>query len=63
MSETQCVSCGGTGWWLLNRSAFLADGFRRVRCHLCNGSGTSRYRDDAAFVREQCRRRALEPKP
>lgn len=57
--EKDCNSCGGTGWWWLNRSWFTADGFAKVRCHLCKGSGKSDFRDDIAFVKSQADIRQL----
>lgn len=58
MGEATCVSCGGTGWWWLNRSWFRHDGYRRERCAICAGTGRSAYRDSPDFVRMQRERRA-----
>ena len=60
MSTMECAACGGTGRWHLNRSWFLADGYRVERCHACSGTGESDARGelDREFAREQAKRRA-----
>lgn len=64
MAERACGSCGGTGWWWLNRSWFKTDGYRRERCHICGGTGRSDYRDSTEFVRRQAQlRRELATRP
>jgi hypothetical protein len=35
------MACGGTGWWVLMKSWFHSDGYRRERCHICHGTGIS----------------------
>lgn len=57
MSNRVCATCGGTGWQILDRSWFPADGFYRAKCGICEGTGRSNYRDDPKFVKEQARRR------
>ena len=57
MKSKTCVSCAGTGWWYLDRSWFPADGYRRVHCHICKGSGESAYRDDPEWCRQQAKKR------
>ena len=54
----RCSTCGGTGWQILNRSWFQSDGYRRERCGICSGSGSSSFKGDATFVKEQAKRRA-----
>lgn len=54
----RCATCGGTGWQILNRSWFRSDGYRRGRCGICHGSGSSSFKDETAFVKEQAKRRA-----
>lgn len=60
MRLTDCAACGGTGRWHLNRSWFLADGYRVERCHACGGTGKNAAKADLdrGFAREQERRRA-----
>lgn len=54
-----CMTCGGTGWQILNRSHYTADGYRREKCGICGGSGKSDYHHHATdFVRMQRERRA-----
>lgn len=59
MKVKTCMTCGGTGWQLIDRSWFRSDGMSRIRCGICAGSGKSNYRDDPKFVQGQKRRRAL----
>lgn len=59
MRTITCDTCGGTGWQILNRSAFASDGYRRTRCGICAGSGESDFHHhDRPFVNEQARRRS-----
>lgn len=60
-----CAYCGGTGKVYLNRSMFVADGYRSERCGVCKGSGKSRYRPAPDVVRQMKNQRdkALAPIP
>lgn len=56
--KTRCKWCDGSGYWLLLRSWFVSDGYRRERCHVCNGTGKhSGIKPDADWNRFQKRAR------
>lgn len=50
-----CRLCGGTGKQIAMNSWFIADGFRRLRCGICGGSGNSSYMPPSDYVREQAK--------
>lgn len=56
--QGSCVTCGGKGWQLMNNSTSLADGFHKVRCRICAGTGVSSDAGDPVAVRMQatCRK-------
>lgn len=57
--KTGCKLCGGTGRLVLAKSWVRADGFRRTRCGICKGTGSSSYRPDPQWVREQRKLRCI----
>lgn len=59
----KCRLCDGTGSQLVMRSWFTADGFKRIRCAICAGTGESSYRPAADYVASQRRFRALAAQP
>lgn len=57
----QCGACGGTGRIICLNSMFMADGLRKERCGICDGTGYSDYRNDAEYMHWQARCRATFP--
>lgn len=56
-----CMTCGGTGWQWLSNSWFIADGWRKEKCGICDGTGLSTYtHHDTRFVRLQANLRDPE---
>jgi hypothetical protein len=53
----RCKTCYGTGKVVVMRSWFTADGYSRVRCGICTGTGRSAYRS-FEYEREQSKLRA-----
>lgn len=58
-TKAKCANCGGTGQFVLMKSWFLSDGFRKTRCGICAGSGFSSFQPDAEAARFQAKIRAL----
>lgn len=57
-----CRQCGGTGFVILDRSWFKADGYRKERCGVCEGAGQSTYQPHPEFAAQQAqRRKSLQP--
>lgn len=57
-TKCACATCGGTGKIFAAKSMFLADGFRRLNCGICDGSGVSAYRGEPSYTAWQSDRRA-----
>lgn len=55
-----CRNCLGTGQVYLAKSWFVADGYTRQRCPICNGTKNSTFRPDPTFVKFQKRASASE---
>ena len=53
-----CRLCAGTGSQVVMRSWFKADGYRRIRCAICGGTGESDYKPAAEYVKAQRRLRS-----
>ncbi|WP_156330353.1 hypothetical protein [Bosea vaviloviae] len=58
VKKQSCRLCAGSGQMVVMRSWFHADGYRRIRCGICHGSGESSYRPGAEWVRSQSALRA-----
>jgi hypothetical protein len=54
-----CQICQGTGRTVAARSWFTSDGFRFVKCGICDGSGKSDYRPSPGYVASQNRLREI----
>lgn len=69
MTKKVCSTCDGTGWIFALMSMFIADGYYKLRCGICGGSGhhalhvgPSDYRKFQATARERVREwRGLKP--
>jgi hypothetical protein len=55
--EVTCRQCGGTGYVILDRTWFKADGRYRGKCGLCGGTGYYRGWVDPDFARIQAQKR------
>lgn len=53
-----CGACAGSGSWLLMNSMFVADGFRRERCHVCLGTGEHPFKSDREWTAFQAKARS-----
>lgn len=52
--DKPCIICGGTGQQWLYRTWFTKDGFKRVKCNPCGGTGRSAgHYGDGEFVKLQ----------
>lgn len=63
IAKQSCRLCAGTGHLVVMRSWFHTDGYRRIRCGICSGSGESSYRPGADWVRAQSALRAKAVQP
>lgn len=54
----KCSTCDGSGVIIEARSWFTADGYRRLRCGICGGTGFSTYHSPD-YARQQQRMRSL----
>ena len=48
-----CKTCDGTGWIYAMNSWFTAEGYYKLRCGICAGSGFHDFRPDADYKRFQ----------
>jgi hypothetical protein len=48
-----CKTCGGTGWIYARNSMFRSDGYSRLRCGICKGSGEHAFRADPDYAQFQ----------
>lgn len=55
-----CKTCGGTGRICADNSAFPADGYSRLNCGICAGTGRSGYLPNPEYAAHQLKRRTSE---